>query len=210
MPECSHCHGKGIIPPATQRGLPMKCYRCAGTGMIEWASLRPGDHACYLYDDPSEQLRNISKFLAEGFPLGERVLYVFEHHTPAEIDAALYEHGVDAAKERERGALIYLTKDETYLAGGSFTPEAVIDAWRKLSKRALKEGFTGIRGAAEATWALHDPAHCHALINYELMCDLFFLSEQPRITAVCQYDHRLFSSTTVQGAELSHRLVFHD
>lgn len=208
MLECSHCQGKGTIAPASRRGLSMKCYRCAGTGAIDWNSLRPGDHVCYLYDNPTEQLSTISKFLAKGFPLGERILYVCEHHTPSEIDTALSERGVDVAKERARGALLYFSKEDTYLAGGSFDPEAVINNWRSLSKKTLKEGFTGIRGAAEATWALLDPAHCHALINYELMCDLFFLTEQPRITGICQYDRTLFSETTIKGAELSHRLVF--
>lgn len=210
MPICSYCQGSGTIAPATALGLPMKCYRCAGTGEIDWSDLRPGDHVCYVYDDPAEQLRNISKFLAEGLPLGERILYVLEHHTAAELDAALAAHGVDVAKERARGALLYFSKEETYLLGGSFEPEAVIDRWRAILKKSCEEGFTGIRGAGEATWALHDPEHCHQLINYELMCDLFFLTEQPRITGVCQYDRKLFPGAVIQGAELAHRLVFQD
>jgi len=210
MPECSHCQGKGTIPPATSFGMPMKCYRCSGTGAINWDSLRPGDHVCYLYDDPAEQLLNISKFLAEGLPLGERIIYVFDHHTPVEIDAALTAQGVDVVKEHGRGALCYLSKEQSYLLGGSFDPEAVISGWRTLLKKTLRDGFSGIRGAAEASWALHDPEHCNQLINYELMCDLFFLSEQPRITGVCQYDRTRFSETTLKGAEVSHRLVFQD
>ena len=210
MPQCTCCQGVGTIAPASPLGLPMKCYRCAGTGEIEWEDLRPGDHVCYLYDDPAEQLRNITKFLAAGLPQGERILYVYEHHTPAQLDAALAEHGVDVAKERARGAILYFSKNETYLAGGTFEPQSVIDRWRDILKRSLAEGYTGIRGAGEATWALDSHAHCRELINYELMCDLFFLAEQPRITGICQYDRKRFPGAIIQGAELAHRLVFHD
>lgn len=208
MPYCDYCHGTGTIPPASALAMPMKCYRCAGTGKIEWEDLRAGDHVCYIYEDPAEQLKNISKFLADGFSKKERVIYVFEHSSPEQLDEAISKHGIDVKKEHERGALIYLSKHETYLVGGKFDSEAIIGRWRDLARQTVADGFTGVRGAAEATWVLSDPVCQHDLINYELMVDLFFLNEQPRITGVCQYDRNRLPETLVDGARLSHRLVF--
>jgi hypothetical protein len=210
MPYCDYCQGSGTIPPDTASELPMKCYRCAGSGNIDWNDLRPGDHVCYVYEDKAEQLRTIAKFLAKGFQLNERVLYVREHHTATQLDEALKAEGVDAPAECAKGALVYLTKEETYLAGGKFDAQCIINGWRKLLKDSLTEGYTGIRGAAEASWLVDDPACFHDIINYELMVDLYFLNEQPRITGVCQYDRNLFPDAFVDGAKLSHRLVFQD
>lgn len=210
MPHCDYCQGTGTIPPASAFSLPMKCYRCAGTGHISWQDLRPGDHVCYFYDDRAELYRNMARFFAEGLKLKERCVYVFDKLDAKGLDAALRAEGVDGPKERAKGALCYLTKDETYLAGGSFDAEGIIEKWRGLLNSTLDEGYTGIRGLGEAGWALHEPSHCHELINYELMVDLFFLNEQPRITGICAYERDKFPDTVIDGAKLSHRLIFQD
>ena len=210
MPYCDYCHGTGSIPPASAFSLPMKCYRCTGTGHIDWKDLRPGDHVCYIYEDHAEQLKNISQYLAEGIRRRERCYYVFDHHSPEELDKAVSKHGIDPEHEHKRGALNYLSKHESYLVGGVFDAEAIITRWRELAKKSVAAGYTGVRGAAEMSW-VRGHADCqHDLTNYELMVDLFFLNEQPRITAVCQYDRRRISHLLVAGARLSHRLVFQE
>lgn len=211
MPHCDYCQGTGTIPPASAFSLPMKCYRCAGTGQISWQDLRPGDHVCYFYDDKADLYKHVAKFFAEGLSRKERCVYAFDDKADFEqLDKALANAGVQVRKEHARGALCYLTKEETYLAGGKFNPEAVIDNWRGLLSSSLDEGYTGVRGVGEATWALKEPSHCHELINYELMVDLFFLNEQPRITGICAYPRKKFPDTVLDGARLSHRLIFQD
>ena len=210
MPQCEHCQGTGTIPPTSAFSLPMRCYRCAGSGSIEWEDLHHGDHVCYFYEDPSDLHLHISKFFAEGLKRNERCVYVFDDPDSTGLDVALATQGVDVAAERSRGALVYLTKEETYLAGGVFRPEKVIDGWRSLLEDTLNAGFMGIRGVGESGWVLHDPDHCREVINYELMVDLFFLNEQPRITGVCAYRHKDFPEAVIDGARLSHRLVFKD
>lgn len=188
----------------------MKCYRCAGRGQIDWNDLRLGDHVCYFYDDPAKQLKTISTFIAEGLQKNERCTYTLHQNTLEQVAAAIAEQGVDVPKECARKALIFSTKDEFYLTGNSFQPEAVIDRFRGYLKDTLNEGFSGMRGTAEMSWALDHAAHCDALVGYELMADLFFLNEQPRMTAICQYDLREFPGTVTDGMRLAHRLVFHD
>lgn len=210
MPYCDYCRGSGTIPAHSASELPMKCYRCGGSGSIDWDDLRPGDHVCYVYEDTAEQLKNISKFLAKGFEFDERVFYLREHHTSEQLDAVLEAEGVDTAFQHARGALVYLSKEDTYFLKGKFDAESIILGWREFLKNALNGGFTGIRGATEISWVMGNPAPFHEIINYELMVDLYFLNEQPRITGVCQYDRKLFPDTFVNGAKLSHRLIFQD
>ncbi len=211
MPYCDYCRGTGTIPPASAFSLPMKCYRCAGSGQISWQDLRPGDHVCYFYQDQADLYGHVSTFFAEGLSRNERCIYVFDDNADSSLlDEALTKHGVDPQKERARGALHYLITQDTYMAGGKFDPEAVIQGWRALLNSTLDDGFTGIRGVGEASWALKEPSHCHELINYELMVDLFFLNEQPRITGICAYPLKEFPDTILDGARLSHRLIFQD
>lgn len=210
MALCARCQGKGIINPSSAFGLPSKCYRCAGSGQLGWKDLKPGDHVCYFYDDPAEQLRNIARFLAAGVHLGEFIFYAYDHHTPAELDAALASEGVDIVKEHARGAIRYFSKEESYLKGGTFEPQRVLDSWRDALKDALEKGFTGIRGTGEVAWALDNPNLCREFIDYELLCDHYFLTENPRFTAVCQYDRKRLPSAVVQSVELGHSLVFQD
>lgn len=208
MIVCNHCHKTGIIAPSSPFGVPIKCYRCAGTGHIDWSDLRPGDHVCYFYDDPVQQLKTISVFLAEGLRKNERCVYILHQNTLEQVAEAIAAQGIDIAKERERKSLVFLTKNESYLASGSFDPEKMVSLLRNITKDALNEGFSGVRGTAEMSWALDHAPHYNALVGYELTTDLFFLNEQPHMTAVCQYDLREFSSTMVDGMRLSHRLVF--
>ncbi len=210
MPECSYCHGKGIIAPSGTPGLPMKCYRCAGNGVIEWKDLRPGDHVCYFYDAPAVQLETIATYLVEGLKNGERTIYVYNHHTPKDILDAISAHQLDVKAEQARGALILLTAQEAYMPQGFFDVTAVFNLTKELLKKTLQEGYRGIRAASEMDWALDSPKHSHELIGYELMMDHFFMSEQPPITGVCQYERKRFPGIVVEGMEHAHRLVFQD
>lgn len=204
---CNPCQGTGFLSTSSVFSVPTKCYHCAGNGQIDWNDSKPGDHICYLYEDSATQLQVISKFLAEGLRKNERCIYILHQNTIELVTAAIAEQGVDVLKERAKGSLVFLTKNETYLASGSFEPEKMVKRLRSIVKDALNEGFSGLRITAEMSWALDHSPHCDALVGYELMADLFFRNEKPRMTAVCQYDLREFPGTVVNGMRLAHRLV---
>lgn len=210
MPNCDCCQGTGVISPASTFSMPMKCYRCAGTGRVDWKDVKTGDHACYIYEDPSKQLSTVAAFFSEGMRRHERCVYILGENTIAIVASAFTKHGIDVAGSRTDGSLVFLTANESYLVGGSFEPQAVIARFRDYLKDTLNEGFAGMRAAGEMSWALGADGHSERLVEYELMADHFYLDEQPRIASLCQYNRKRFSQNTLDGVKISHRLVFQD
>ena len=89
---------------------------------------RQGEHICSLYDTEEEQLATAAAYLADGIWRGERGLYIGANRDAVlRFRAALGAAGLDAEALAERGALIELTHEETYLAGGRVQRRADVD-----------------------------------------------------------------------------------
>ena len=78
-------------------------------------SLRQGEHLCLVYENAVEQMAAVVPFMRRGLALGERCVYVADERTVDEILEALAGGGVDVAGERQRDALVLLTKRDAYL-----------------------------------------------------------------------------------------------
>ncbi|HZY30019.1 MAG TPA: PAS domain S-box protein, partial [Candidatus Methylomirabilis sp.] len=164
--------------------------------------LKPGHHLCLIYEDVAQQMAAIVPFVRTGLARGERCLYIADHSTTREVAAALAAAGVDVQRERERGALVLLTKRETYLRGGRFEPEAMIALLRQALEEALAAGFTGLRATGEMTWALGPEVGCDRLIEYEATLNTFLPGA--RALAICQYDRRRFPPAIMRDVLRTH------
>ncbi|HXH85105.1 MAG TPA: MEDS domain-containing protein [Candidatus Tectomicrobia bacterium] len=117
------------------------------------AELSYGAPRCLVYEERHEQLAAVVPFLAQRPRAGARCLYVVDETTGAEALQALAAAGVDVEAEQSRGALVLLTKRETYLRTGVFAPDAMI-AFLDATHEAIGDGFNGLRVTGEMTWAL--------------------------------------------------------
>src|SRR5437868_6601473 len=131
--------------------------------------LKPGDHICLIYETVAEQMAGAVPFLKQGLARGERCLYVADDGAAQAIAQALAAAGVDVAHEQERGALCMLTKQDTYLKGGEFDPQAMIDFLRGAQAQALADRFSGLRSAGEMTCVLRPEIDCDRLVEYEAL-----------------------------------------
>src|SRR5438132_10081408 len=131
--------------------------------------LKQGEHLCLIYDTMAEQMAAAIPFLKEGLSQGERCLYIADDRTIEAITQALAAAGVDVARERERGALWMLIRQDTYLKGGKFDPQAMVNFLRSTQTNALADGFPGWRGVGEMTWALGPQTGCDRLIEFEAL-----------------------------------------
>jgi PAS domain S-box-containing protein len=169
------------------------------------AELKHGDHICLIYENTVEQLAVAVPFIKEGLARGERCVYVADDRSVEAIAQALATAGVDVAHERERGGLWLPTKQETYLKGGKFDPQAMIDFLRRAQTQALADGFAGLRVAGEMTWALGPEIGCDRLIEYEaLLNDLLANS---RSTMLCQYNRARFDAAVIHDVLRTHPLA---
>jgi hypothetical protein len=168
--------------------------------------LAPGEHVCYLYTEPAEQIQTAVSFIVLGLQRGDRCVYVAGDRTPGQISEALSGVGVDVETERERGHLKILQKEDAYLRDGSFAPKHMMENLRQMARLSEPAESPVVRITGELGWATEPRVPLAELVEYELQADCFFLSRRPRIIGLCQYDARHLSPALALGIHLSHRL----
>ncbi len=161
-----------------------------GRALGNIADLRPGDHLCIIYHTDEEHRAILTEYLERGLDAGERVVYIVDARTAGVIRGYLRDAGVDVAAAEERSQLVFLTRDDAYMRGGVFDPQAMLGLLREEAQRALDEGFTGLRVTGEMTWALRGLPGSERLIEYVALLSAFFPGS--KATGLCQYDARRF------------------
>ncbi len=168
------------------------------------AQLSFGDHACPVYQSDKEQLDVAVAFIQLGLQRGEQCVFAGPRPLLSRLRAALRAAGVDVEHQIERGAMQLLADDEAYLRNGKFAPREMLDLVADIEKRALAEGFAGLRAIGEMSWALSGCSE-QDLLAYEVGLNTFVKSH--RMVALCQYDRREFHPAFIHDIIRMHRLV---
>jgi anti-anti-sigma regulatory factor len=159
--------------------------RTAGL-VVDGKGFGPHDHLCWDYDDPVLLGGAAREFLAEGLELGQRVMYV-GGALVAEMQETL-DDLVVAAGLTGRGAASVTSLDETYRYDEVVEPEVQVSRYRDATVRALGDGFTGLRVAADATMLVRTREQRSAFARYEHLIDRS-MATMP-FAAMCAYDRR--------------------
>ena len=171
------------------------------------AQARPGTHDVLTYASRQEVRAPVVTYLAAGLGRGERCLYILGDRSLIELVDGLDQGGIDAARRGADGSLQILRAQQVYLPGGSFEPRAALQQIHSARRRALRDGYAGLRMAAEMGWALASTPAPSVLLAYEEELERRVLVEG-RFTALCLYDlGQLASDTANVLAEVhaSHR-----
>jgi len=152
------------------------------------ATLRVGDHLCFLYETEEEHRVVLTPFLRRGLEQGEKVVYITETRAEETILGYLRDDGLEVEPYLARGQLTLLRADEVYLPDGCFDPERMIDLLRAETERALSEGCSALRATGEMTWVLRGAPGSGRLVEYEGKLHKFLPGSQ--CLALCQYDRR--------------------
>jgi PAS domain S-box-containing protein len=177
----------------------------AGHSLLGIKGLEPGDHLCFIYETEEEHRAVLTSFLRQGLERDERVLYVADAHTLETITAYLRGAGLDVESHLNRGQLVVLTANDSYLRRGTFDPDAMIALMRSETKRALSDGYSALRVTGEMTWALHGLSGSDRLIEYEAKLNSFFPGS--RCLTVCQYDRRRFEPKVLLDVLRTHSIA---
>jgi anti-anti-sigma regulatory factor len=146
----------------------------------------PSDHLCWAYEDPPDFQNRVLEFLADGLSLGQRVCYVAAGDVQKLRDDLRDLDGLDV--EVEAGAVLIQSLDKVYPDGMPVDECAQVQEYARQTDRALADGFTGLRVAAETTPLVRTSAQLDAFARYEHKVDRF-MSEQP-FAAMCAFDRR--------------------
>jgi hypothetical protein len=142
------------------------------------------DHVCWVYDDEAAFDLAVRDFLAGGLERGERLLCVGERVIESLQSLTLPDQ--DVADLMAAGALETQTIAEAYAATGPFRPEGQLAYYETATRRALAEGYRGLRVVAEVSVLAAEPASRSELVRWEHVAD-DFIAQNPGFTAMCAY-----------------------
>jgi anti-anti-sigma factor len=121
------------------------------------------------------------------------------------IGSWLSETGVDTGRMVDEGRLEVRPIDNNYLFDGRFEPDVVITTLWIDMREARDAGYPGLRISSEMTFEARPVADEQVLRDYENRLDRVFHSRE--LTAICQYDRRLFDHAAVTGMIACHPRV---
>lgn len=154
--------------------------------------MQPGDHYCGVYRTDEDHRALVTHFVRQGVERNEKMFYIVNAQSAAQLKAMLAAADVDAEALTGRGQLVILTAKEAYLKDGQFNPDKMITLLQGETDKALDEGYTALRVTGEMTWALAGEPGSERLVEYEAKLNAFF--PDSKCYAICQYDRRRFDA----------------
>jgi len=163
--------------------------------------LEPGDHAFLGYSDDQTRWDVLRLFTQQGLARDEKVGLLVDVGHSADWVAARVAGGAAAAHRALRTGQLVVSNRPRFGRGG-FNAGRLVEGARRRVETAAAEGFSGLRSASEMSLALAPVDHLGQAVEYEnaLHAALFTGSREPRFTALCYWDERLFGETEAIGA----------
>ena len=161
-------------------------------------------HLCNIYRDRMEQFSLIADFMLDGLKKGARCIYIVDENTKDGVLGAFKDmrHAADSAL---LDRLVFLTKEDSYLKGGSFDPDRMIRLLQETQEKALAEGCPALRVTGEMTWIFSKLPGVDKLLEYESKLNYFFPNS--KTMAICQYNENKFDAKTLMGVLNTHPVV---
>jgi hypothetical protein len=169
--------------------------------------MQPGDHYCGIYKSDEDHRALVVDFIRQGVAAGEKMIYVVNLETTAQLEAMLAAAELDARPLIERGQLEILTAWDVYLRDGEFDPAKLLALLGEETDKALAEGYPALRITGEMTWALAGEPGSERLVEYEAKLNEFYPGS--KCYGMCQYDRRQFDAELLLDVIHTHPRVLH-
>ncbi|WP_436527275.1 MEDS domain-containing protein [Actinoplanes sp. HUAS TT8] len=161
--------------------------------------LGPGDHACLVYDDEPLWAGSVASLVRSGLRRHHRIVYCGPD--AERLPSVLAGQGVDITMALSSGQLTVAGVEAAYLPDGVFDPEASLAAWAGEVATARAQGYHGMRGIGDMTWARRD-VRIDQLSWYEARVNRICVDGYT--TGVCLYDRREFSEPELRRVTRTH------
>jgi hypothetical protein len=171
---------------------------------IPGVQLAPGDHVCAFYPGLAERDEILIPYLREGISAGDKCVCVVDATDTETVLAALGAQ-VDLGSCLDSQQLDLQQSQDTYLRGGSFNTEAMLEFWESSIGGALAGGFGFARAVGEMTWALRQMPGVEELVGYESRLNRY-LPRYPQVV-LCLYELDRFSGEVLVDILKTHPKV---
>jgi anti-anti-sigma regulatory factor len=164
-------------------------------------TVAPGDHACGVFASDDDQAQLVGGFARDAFARGDRLFYIADASDEGTIVDFLDDVGLEGRARLDAGDLQILHSSQMGLEDG-FDRDRQLAAWQELIDTARDDGYRGLAGAVEMTWALAWDVEPEAVVAYEATAGELFAGGG--LSALCQYDTRRFERNLVKRAAHVH------
>jgi hypothetical protein len=171
---------------------------------IPGVHLEPGDHVCAFYPGLAERDDILIPYLREGLEAGDKCICVVDATDPEAVHSAVGPD-VDLTGCLGRQQLQVERSQDTYLSGGRFSTEAMLDFWERSVGGALASGYGFARAVGEMTWALRQMPGVEELVGYESRLNRY-LPRYPQVV-LCLYELDRFSGEVLVDVLKTHPKV---
>jgi anti-anti-sigma regulatory factor len=157
----------------------------------------PYAHGCWAYQTDAERARAACEWLTDGLRQHYRGVYVADEP----VDDLIAElAGVPNRDEALRnGALLVFSTSDLYDLSAPIDAQAQLAVYAGAVEQALRDGFQGVRVAADISALVEDPARRAAHAHWEQVADRY-ISQHP-LAPLCMYDtRRVGDIETIVGA----------
>jgi hypothetical protein len=156
------------------------------------------------YTDVEARWQVLTAYTRAGLARTEKVLLIL---APGDLDDSEVVARIDGGSghvkaAHDSGQLRIERNTSMYLPDSSFDKDRQIDSYVTERDRACREGWSGIRVAADMSWALEPGVDSEEVVNYEASLEPLFADR--RFVAICWYDQRRFSEHVVAATRGVH------
>lgn len=165
----------------------------------------PGLHICQIINDDEERTDAILRLISSGLSSNENVACFSDGVDDALLEAGLCSCPVSYAEARSAGMLSLSGPKKAYFQGGRFDPDRMLGRLQAFNKEALSAGRVGSRVIGEMIPEVLEIPGGSLLLEYESKVTLLVRGNE--MTAVCQYDARLFDGSSIMDVLKVHPLM---
>ncbi|MFD5829469.1 MEDS domain-containing protein [Lentzea sp. NPDC060358] len=171
------------------------------SGVVEHVrGFGPHDHVCWRYDEHAQFVDRAAEFLADGLLLGQAVRYISTGDAD-QLRAELAGSEVLGAALRDGSAQV-TSLDDVYPVGTVIDPVAQVRAYAAATDRAVLDGFTGLRVAADCTVLVGSQEQRAAFARYEHLADRYMAAHP--FSALCAYDSGRLPAGAIEQVACMH------
>lgn len=162
-------------------------------------------HVCALFDSRDQEYAVLESYYREGLLGGEKAIHIVDAHLREDHRARLGKMGIDVPSCEHGTQLEVLTPEQTYLDGGTFSPQKMLVTVDSIIQDARARGFPRTRIMGNMGWALDEGPRSERLIEYEaLVNEVLTRTKQP---AICVYDVSRLSGAILLDILRTHPLT---
>lgn len=167
--------------------------------VLEGIHIEPGSHLCTIYSDDKGRVKMAVPFLADGLSQGHACVLVAEDACRDAILASLRQIRPQADADLSAKRLLVLD--------GAPSVEAMCDALEERFVEAIHGGANAIRVVGDMTWHRRYGIEDDDLMTFESRYERVLGRRYP-VVALCQYDARAFSGSSILEALIHHQDLF--